>query len=932
MSIIDAAVAKQRIRCKIDQDWKFLRDDAAGAQATNFDDKAWRPVDLPHDYSIEDLPPGRTFENQLHIDGSGWTIRSGDDPTWSSIDVDDNKWEPVSGRALTGMPEHSYAWFRKRILIPDTLQGKDILLVIGMVDDTDETYVNGVKVGATGTMPPNYSSAWNTVRRYPIPASLLKGDGSDIIAVRAYNGEGGGGIVPSYEVPGLRNGPFDSDSVGSSSEAYTQGGPAWYRKELEIPREWEGRKISVEFDGAYHDATVYLNGKQIGAHAYGYTSFAIDLTSHVHFGSTNLLAVRVDTSGNKSRWYSGSGLYRHVWLTVAPTLRFAQWGIAITTPRVETDAAAVLVNARILNDASSPRSDSLLRLTVLDGDGQAVANLDRLIRHGDEQLMEVSLTVAKPKVWSPENPYLYTLRSEIVSNDGVIDAVETTFGIRSISFDVKNGFLLNGVPTLMRGGCVHHDNGPLGAAAYDRAEERRVELLKDAGFNAIRCAHNPPTTEFLDACDRLGMLVIDESFDHWTVAKTPMDYARFYEANWETDMRSMIERDRNHPSIVMWSIGNEIPEQMTPTGATEAKKLADFTRALDPSRPVTAAYSGQYGPGRDEFMAELDVVGYNYRRADYVKDHEDFPNRVIVASETFPNQAYEYWAAVEEHPYVVGDFVWTSFDYLGEAGIGRVKYPTDPDTFCGVFPWTVAYCGDIDIIGVRRPQSYYRGIVWNVGPKVVAFVDARIEGEPEYVMTDWGWPDEIASWTWPGSENKPRTVRVYARTPKVRLTLNGKSLGEKETTPSTKYTATYSVPYEAGELIAIGLDADGEEVDRWVLKTAGAPARLRLTPDHTTLVANGEDLSYVAVELLDEDGNLCVNSAVKVSFALSGPGKLLAVGSGKPTNIESFLDTEHTTFEGRLLAIVKSSDSAGTISISATADGIPSTSVDVASI
>ena len=647
MSVISETAARhQRIRCKIDKNWKFLRDDAVGAESTFFDDHGWRTVDLPHDYSMEDLPAGNLFENQLPIDGNGWKIRNGDDQTWKSPDLDDSEWQPVSGRAMTGMPEYSYAWFGKHIFIPEELQGKDIWLVVGKVDDTDETYVNGVKVGAMGSMPPNYGSAWDTTRRYPVPANLLKGDGTDIVAVRVYNGQGGGGIVPPLEQPGLRSGPYDSDSAGGASEAYTLGGPAWYRRELEIPREWEGRNISVEFDGAYHDATVYLNGKQIGAHAYGYTSFAIDLTPHVDFGAANILAVRVDTSGYKSRWYSGSGLYRHVWLTAAPTLRFAHWGIAITTPRVEAGAAAVLVNTRIRNDASSPRSESFLRLTVLDASRQAVATVDRLIHHGDDHEMEVSLTVPKPELWSNEHPYLYTLRSEILSEDKAIDAVETPFGIRTISFDAKTGFLLNGVPTLMRGGCVHHDNGPLGSAAYDRAEERRVELLKAAGFNAIRCAHNPPTNEFLDACDRLGMLVINESFDHWTVSKTPMDYARFYEANWQSDMRSMIERDRNHPSIIMWSIGNEIPEQMTPTGATEAKKLADFARALDPSRPVTAAYSGQYGGGRDEFMAELDVVGYNYRRSDYVKDHSEFPNRVIVASETFPNQAFEYWAAV----------------------------------------------------------------------------------------------------------------------------------------------------------------------------------------------------------------------------------------------------------------------------------------------
>jgi len=919
----------QRIHDKIDDGWRFLRDNARGAEAADFDDQAWRTIDLPHDYSIEELSPG-FIPDQLVIHGNGWLSRPGDEPGWSAQNLDESAWKPVDSRALTAMPSHSYAWFRRRITVPTELKGKDVKLVIGKVDDADVTYVNGVQVGSMGSFPPEYTTAWDTTRRYPVPAGLLKGDGTDVVAVRVYNGEAGGGIVLPGEFPGVRTGPFDSDAPGGAAEAYTVGGPAWYRKVLDIPKDWRGRKVTVEFDGAYHDATVWLNGHQVGAHAYGYTSFSLDLTPNIDFGRRNVLAVRLDTSGHHSRWYSGSGLYRHVWLTVTPPLRFAQWGVSVTTPRVEADSASVAVRARILHDAVDADTRAVVRFSIRDAAGHVVTSGEEPISLVTQDVEpSTTLTVKRPLLWSPEHPSIYTLHSEIVSGGKATDAVDTRFGIRTISFDAEHGFLLNGKPTKLHGGCVHHDNGPLGSAAYDRAEERRVELLKAAGYNAIRTSHNPVSPVFLETCDRLGMLVIDEAFDQWSVAKTPMDYARFFEANWQADIRSMIERDRHHPCVIVWSIGNEIPEQMTSTGAAEAKELATFVHALDPTRPVTAAFSGGYGAGRDEFMAALDVAGYNYKRDDYVKDHEQFPARIIVSTESVPKEAFEYWDAVERHPYVIGDFVWTAFDYLGEAGIGRVKYPGEADTWGGLFPWTVANCGDIDITGHRRPQSYYRGILWNVGPKVTAFVDAVVEGDPGYTMTYWGWPDESANWTWPGSEGKNRTVRVYARTPRVRLVLNGRSLGEKETTPDTHYTATYSVPYEPGELDAIGLDEHGGEVERWSLKTAGAPARIRLTPDRKSIDADGEDLVYIVVELLDKDGNLCTNAATKVSVALAGPGKLLALGSGKPTNIESYVDVEHSAFEGRLIAIVKSTRSHGNLTLTATADGLPSAKVSV---
>jgi len=929
------SVSAQRIHQSMDDGWRFYRGETAGAEGPGFGDGKWRVVDLPHDFSIEDIPHA-AVQPHLVLDGNGWLINPGDNPAWSAASVDDSGWRPVAVTEPNTIPENSFAWYRRHIVVPDVLRGKSFLLIIGKVDDVDDTFVNGVRIGGAGSLPPNYITAYSETRRYIVPAGLLKGDGTDVVAVRAYNGPAGGGLTASSAAFGKSSGPFDSEAVGGPGEAFSTGGPGWYRKTFDAPKSWAGKKISIDFDGVYHDASIWLNGKKIGAHPYGYTSFQLDLTPGLKLGAKNTLAVRVDTSGSHSRWYSGSGIYRHVYLTVTPPLRIAPWGVSATTPQAGADSATVAVQTHIVNDSANWNGitpHSSLRLTALDAQGKAAATKEADINplSTEPQDVGISLTIPTPSLWSMESPSLYTLVAEIIVDGKVIDHTETHFGIRTISFDAEHGFLLNGKAVKLRGGCVHHDNGPLGSAAYDRAEERRVELLKDAGFNAIRTSHNPPSPAFLDACDRLGMVVIDEAFDCWANGKSPMDYARFYKANWQSDLRSMIERDRNHPSIVLWSIGNEIPEQATSEGNARAREMASMARSIDPTRLVTAAYSGGGGDGRDEYFGTLDVAGYNYKRGDYEGDHAKFPKRIIAATESFPKEAFDYWMPVENTSYVVGDFVWTAMDYMGEAGIGRAYYPGEGNGFSGDYPWTVAGCGDIDIIGTRKPQSYYRGILWNTGPKVAAFVDAVAEGEPNYTVSGWGWPDERANWTWPGSEGKNRTIRVYARTPKVKLIVNGRDLGEKETNQSTRFTASYTVPYAAGEVDAIGLDDQGKEVARWTLKTSGAPASIRLTPDRKTIHADGEDLSYITVELLDKDGNLCTTASDKVSFTLIGPGKLLAVGNGKPDSVESFQVPVHSAFEGRLLAIVKAGHKSGAITLKATTAGLPNVTTTIMS-
>jgi beta-galactosidase len=407
----------------------------------------------------------------------------------------------------------------------------------------------------------------------------------------------------------------------------------------------------------------------------------------------------------------------------------------------------------------------------------------------------------------------------------------------------------------LKGGCLHHDNGPLGARAYDRAEERRVELLKASGYNALRTAHNPPSPAFLEACDRLGMMVIDEAFDMWREPKNPHDYHLYFDDWWQRDVESMIERDRNHPSIIMWSIGNEIPNRHKPEVAKVAKEVGDYVRKLEPTRPVTSAVN-DLREDKDPYFATLDVAGYNYAAGgDYLKkslyefDHERVPNRIMYGSESYPLEAFDAWMNVRDQPYVIGDFVWTAFDYLGEASIGWRGYWQEQN----FYPWNLAYCGDIDVCGWKRPQSYYRDALWK-SDQVSVFVRPP---RPSFAInakrqpwSKWHWFDVVANWNWPGHEKNPLQVDVYSSCEEVELFLNDRSLGKKATNRSTAFIATWTLPYESGVLKAIG-SSGGRQVSSSELKTAGPPTRIKMTPDRSRITADNQDLSYITVELVD---------------------------------------------------------------------------------
>jgi beta-galactosidase len=544
--------------------------------------------------------------------------------------------------------------------------------------------------------------------------------------------------------------------------------------------------------------------------------------------------------------------------------------------------------------------------------------------------VEQVIEVRSPKLWSPDSPELYSAEIEIVAAGKTLDTTSTRFGIRKIEVDAENGFRLNGEMLKLKGGCMHHDNGPSGSATIDRAEERRVELMKANGFNAIRTSHNPPSPAFLDACDRLGVLVIDEAFDCWNDGKNGQDYHLYFKDWAERDIASMVRRDRNHPSVVIWSIGNEIPEQFR--AEATAKMLREAVLSRDSTRPITQAICSDWGNVSrnwdqlsDVAFRHLDIGGYNYLPEHYETDHARNPNRVMMGTESYPKNFFDYWSLVEKHPYIIGDFVWTAMDYFGESGIGHSTLSNAKDSFLMPWPWFNAWCGDIDACGFKKPQSYYRDVVWRRSQIEIAVHTPMPDGVSERV-SGWGWPDETRSWNWLGQEGKPLQVAVYSRCESVRLELNGKVIGEKPVSAATKLTAKFNVPYQPGELRAIGL-INGKEISRAVLKTSGAPKKLKLTADRKNIRADRNDLSFVTVEVVDADGQRVPNAAFPVRFTVTGAGELGATGSSAPNDASSFHVPQRKTYEGRCLTILRPKGAPGKIMLQAEADGLKPTSI-----
>ena len=713
-----------------------------------------------------------------------------------------------------------------------------------------------------------------------------------------------------FQKEGITVGPFSRMSEGDIDTGQTVGGEGWYRKKFTLSGDDAGKRIVLYFEGVYNQSELWINGKKANFNAYGYTSYKVDITPYLNApGTPNAIAMKVVNAGRNSRWYAGSGIFRHVWLMKTEKLYLDEWDTFVDASELQKKDAVIKFSTIIHNEALQNKSGKI-GIKIYSPAGNEVFSTSQDVLLSEETPVATSFSIKKPELWSVDTPVLYTAEVSLFSNEKEYDKITVPFGIRTLSFSADKGFLLNGKPVKLKGGCIHHDNGLLGAVAIDRAEERKVELMKANGYNAVRCSHNQVSEHFLDACDRLGMLVIHETFDQWQAAKREQDYHQFFDEWSDRDLSASVRRDRNHPSIIMWSIGNirkYDTSRFTTIGSNDFWDRRQFTWDKDSYR----------------IFRNLDVAGYNYIWWKYESDHAAYPDRVIYGSESYPKEAAQNWNLVEKHPYVIGDFVWTAIDYLGEAGLAHALYLGEGEhnpQFMG-WPWYNGWCGDIDLCGDKKPQSYYRDVLWRERPLTMA-VHAPVPDNKKEVVNGWGWPNELVSWNWKGLEGQTLSVNVYSRSPKVRLYLNGKLIGEKET-GKENYTATFEVPYEPGILKAV--NSKGKE--EFILKTAGEPAAIRLTADRNTIKACKNDLSYVKIELVDKDGNVVPDTSLPVKIACSGKGTVIASGNAAYDDMKSFRSLTPNTFRGRAIAIVQPTEEKGEIRVTVSAEGMEDASV-----
>jgi beta-galactosidase len=751
----------------------------------------------------------------------------------------------------------------------------------------------------------------------------------------------------------VRDADRSPDVPGKGAGAYYPPGAYTYLKTFVAPAEWVDKAVVLEVQGAYRHAQVFVNDELAGNRADGYARFLVDLKPYLRFDAENEIRIEV-RSGQDSRWYSGCGLHRPVLLHVDEPVHVVPDGVRITTLDLEPELAVIEVASTVTN--RTPITETIRLATVISDAGNSSVVSDDTpvtLAPGETTTVRRRLYLPDPLPWGVDHPHLYGCRTTIHRPDhDHVDPVTTTFGLRTLQVDPRQGLRINGEPVLLRGACLHHDNGPLGGAAIGRAEERRIELLQAAGFNAIRAAHNPLSVPMLNACDRLGVLVMDEAFDCWSRFKTPYDYSLDFPHWWATDLESMITKDFNHPSVIMYSIGNEIVETGTPHGSRMARRLADHVRALDPTRLVTNGVnaalavldelpamigddtaaaglndlgdamnrlgSGDRATARiEESSSALDVLGLNYAEGRYAADAQRYPHRVIVGSETFPTRIGDLWPMVVEQPHVIGDFTWTGWDYLGEVGIGATAYAEDTDAAVALereFPYLTAWCGDLDITGWRRPASFYREIVF--GLRTEPYIAVRRPEHHDHTITmqsPWAWSDSISSWSWPGFEGKPVTVEVYADADEVALLLGGAEVAREPVGAQRPKLAVLQTTYSPGELVAVAY-RDGTETARTSLFTARTPT-LTATADRSMLRADEDDLAFTSADR-------------PVTVTVVGAGILAGLCSADPTTTERFDADTWRTFDGRALAVVRPTGP-GTIGVRLSADDLESVTLEL---
>jgi beta-galactosidase len=764
-------------------------------------------------------------------------------------------------------------------------------------------------------------------------------------------------------------GSFSIDNPSGAGGGALPGGVGWYRKTFRVDPSAKGKKLFVGFDGVYMNSDVWINGHHLGFRPYGYISFQYDLTPHLRFDGENVIAVRVDNSKQpNSRWYSGCGIYRNVWLTETAPVHVDNWGTYVTTPNVSADKATVNIVTTIRNEKSSP-ANILLKTSIIDQSGKilATAQSPKTIKENDIAKEEQQLVLDNPRRWSIEDPYLYKICTEIVEKEKTIDTYTTPLGVRTFVFDPDKGFSLNGQPVKIKGVCMHHDLGCLGAAVNKRAIERQLQILKGMGVNGIRTSHNPPAPELLQLCDSMGFIVMDETFDMWRKKKTAYDYAQYFNEWHERDLTDHILRDRNHPSVFMWSIGNEVMEQWTDANADTldiqqanlilnlkrdpaslrsdsmsvnallTKKLADIVRNLDPTRPIT---SGNNEPSPQNHLFKsgaIDLIGFNYHLSDFDNVKIHFPGKPFIATETtsalatrgyyrmpsdsvyiwpsrwdlpFSDPSYacssydnchvpwgstheETWRKVNDNPFVSGMYIWTGFDYMGE-----------PTPYW--FPARSSYFGVVDLAGFPKDAYYFYQSVWTDKTML-------------HVFPHWNWEKGQLIDIW----------AYYNNADEAELFLNGISQGVRKKAPN-EFHVVWRLTYQPGT-IRVVTRKNGREVLSQEIKTAGEPYQIRLTPDRKEIAADGTDLSFVTVEILDRDGNLCPNAENQIYFEISGNGKIAGVDNGSPISMESFKAPQRKAFYGKCLVVIQSDKTADKIRLTATSNGLKSGSTIIVS-
>lgn len=739
-----------------------------------------------------------------------------------------------------------------------------------------------------------------------------------------------------------------AESLNGRNTGFHDGEVYQYVKLLNPDVQERNRTMIMKFEGIYMNAMVYVNGQLAAKCPYGYTGFYVPLNDYLKYGEENELRVIVRNSAmTNSRWYSGGGIYRDVYLLTAGETFIEPEGVRVMTEHLYSESAVVKIGTALKNRSSCYKE---LRLVteILDQNGRIVAS-DKIpitLFEGEQRSITSRVVVNEPSLWSAEAPYLYSVYSKLYENNELLDENMETFGIRTLSVDPKHGFRVNGKMVKFRGACIHHDSGILGAATFYDAEYRRVRMLKEAGFNAVRMSHHPMAPVLLRACDELGMYVMDEAFDMWQRCKSDHDYGLFFDEYWENDVEAMVRKDFNHPCVVMYSIGNEIPEIGTDHGAKMCHDISEKIKESDPIRYTLASINGifaasdviqgivaellneQEAAGEtsgdvNNFMAVMDantdkivvhneitkrldkacaytdIAGYNYMTARYELDGRIRPNRVIVGSETYPPAIAKNWELVESLDHVIGDFTWTGWDYLGEAGIGVPAYQFGEGGFGAAFPCMLAYCGDIDITGHRRPASYYREIVFGLRQTPYIAVQNPYQYGKTIMKTPWIMSDTLSSWTYPGMEGKTVVVEVYASGDQVELLVNGKRVGKKESGKAAGYITTFETIYEPGKLEAVAYQG-GKELSRTSILTAEPDAKLHLE------VESGieKELIFVNISNRDQNGTVHTRKEMSLSCKIEGHADVW-FGSGNPKPERSYLDHVTRTWNGKALLVLR---------------------------